>query len=120
MITSFLQLKNYPTDLSKVNLGMILIDFMVTYSEFNQNYNGIYTQLPPSYGKSPTPEKPNQYPVPILIQNVQIDDPISPMNNVGKSSFKFEEIKQALRNASFFAFGSCFCSSHNSQLETAL
>jgi len=51
MITSFLQLKNYPTDLNKVNLGMILIDFMVTYSEFNQNYNGIYTQLPPSYGK---------------------------------------------------------------------
>jgi len=55
-----------------------------------------------------------------MIHNVQIDDPISPQNNVGKSSFKFEEIKQALRNASFFAFGSCFCSSHNSQLETAL
>lgn len=51
MISSFLQLKNYPKQLSQVNLGMILIDFMGTYSEFAHNSLGIYTQLPSSYGQ---------------------------------------------------------------------
>lgn len=49
-------------------------------------------------------------------QCVQIEDPLNPHNNVGKSSFKFFEIKYALQYAYSVAFIGCFCDCHNDRL----
>ncbi len=93
MIVSFLQMQSLPTKITeRVNLGKILIDFLYSYSHFESETFGISAYLP---GKKP--EKPNHYSLIqfLMLQShtIQIDDPLNPHNNVGKSSFRFDEIK---------------------------
>jgi len=63
------------------------MDFLYYYVIFDEKNTGIYTCSP---GKKP--EKSNQYQLIQVLYNmsvVQIDDPLNPHNNVGKSSFNF-------------------------------
>jgi len=42
----------------------------------------------------------------------QIDDPLNPSNNVGKSTFQFEDIQKIFKVGYDAAFLGCFCNSH--------
>ena len=45
--------------------------------------------------------------------NVMISDPLNPSNNVGKSAFRFGQIKQVFNNMYHYAFVGCFCKCHH-------
>eukprot|EP00347_Sterkiella_histriomuscorum_P020274 403338429 len=109
MIVSYLQSIQAPKLISQVNLGHILISFFQFYGDFQYQSYGIYTHLP---GK--ISEKTNHYAiVNFLTQTVQIDDPLHVHNNVGKSSFKFYEIKDSFKFTGVAAYTGCFCDQHH-------
>jgi len=47
-----------------------------------------------------------------LQPRIVIDDPLMVNNNVGKSAFRFQEIKNIFSHAYNSAFTGCFCSCH--------
>ena len=58
MIVSFLQGHQIPRELSKVNLGKTLLNFLCFYGNFDHETTGISTNPPGKMG-----EKPNHYPL---------------------------------------------------------
>ena len=58
MIVSFLQSQQHPKEISKVNLGRILLSFLSFYGNFDHENQGISTHLPGKIN-----EKANHYPL---------------------------------------------------------
>ncbi len=119
MIMSFIQGNNYPPVLRDVNLGRVVSEFLHFYSQFPFDTQGIYTKPP----EKKTPEKPSHYlTTSTQFQSPQIDDPLREGNNVGKSSYRFNEIKvsaaqadppqYAMQTAYSSIYQSWFCDCH--------
>ena len=63
MIVSFLQRNEYPREISKVNLGKILINFLNYYGSFDHDNFGVSCNLPLVRQNLYMEIKQNQYPL---------------------------------------------------------
>lgn len=94
MIVSFLQEKRKPALKSEVNMGETLLEFIRYYAQLDFSQYAICCKLPGEQS-----EKQNLYLNTnsdfnfFLQPRVVIDDPLMASNNVGKSAFRFQEIK---------------------------
>jgi hypothetical protein len=63
MIVSFLQSQEQQREISKVNLGKILANFLSFYGSFDHENTGISCHLPAARAGHQRELKPNQYPL---------------------------------------------------------
>jgi DNA polymerase sigma len=70
MIVSFLQINEPVRELSRVNLGRILINFLGFYGSLDHETTGISCQLPVCRQQPPNEIKPNNYPLISVIVSI--------------------------------------------------
>jgi len=116
MIVAFIQFRklNKVRIPQNINLGNILLDFLHYYGEILQYHEyGIMCRKPGDVSESSNfynliPEitmyQANKVPC--------IDDPLNPQNNVGKSTFQFQDIQKIFKVGYQSAFLGCFCDCH--------
>ena len=63
MIVSFLQRNDYPREISKVNLGKVLINFLNYYGSFDHENYGVSCNLPEKRNIHQLDMKQNMYPL---------------------------------------------------------
>jgi DNA polymerase sigma len=112
MIVSFLQETKKPTDATQVNLGEVLLELIKYYSELDTVQNAIACRMPGSTFDTRNVYPSNDTNFYFMAPHVVIDDPLNQGNNVGKSSFRYPNIKQILGLSFHQAFTGCFCSCH--------
>lgn len=116
MIVSFLQEKKKPTSRAEVNLGETLLDFLRFYAQLDINQYAICCRMPGETTEKANIYQNNQSEFNLFQAKIVIDDPLLATNNVGKSAFRIQEIKNIMGNAYNSAFTGCFCSSHFASL----
>ena len=94
MIVSFLQEKRKPNSKIEVNMGETLLEFIRYYAQLDFSQYAICTKMPGEQSDKPnlyqnTNSEYNFFHQPRIV----IDDPLMVNNNVGKSAFRFQEIK---------------------------
>lgn len=119
MIVAFIQFRklNKVRIPQNINLGNILLDFLHYYGEILQYHDyGIMCRKP-----NDLTESNNFYSLIPEINMYQankvpcIDDPLNPQNNVGKSTFQFQDIQKIFKVGYQSAFLGCFCDCHFSR-----
>lgn len=108
LIVSYLQAKQMPNELSNVNIGRVLLEFLKYYAELDVKKFAIACSTPGAPNS-----RLNTYPMIDFDQNVSlfvtltlqlqfnhlfntqiyIDDPLNQNNNVGKSAFRYQHIR---------------------------
>jgi DNA polymerase sigma len=122
MIVAFIQHRklNQIQMPNQINLGNILLDFLHHYGEMLKfTEQGITCRRPRDHTDSK-----NFYPImppqdmmyPHTSKVPYIDDPLNPNNNVGKSTFQFQDIQTIFKVGYKAAFTGCFCNCHFSPL----
>jgi DNA polymerase sigma len=114
MVVSFLQQRKLPHELSQVNLGRTLLEFLDYYWQFDSKTYGIACCRPGKPGERANVFQADTVFLSYLFQGSAplIEDPINQQNNVAKSAFNFDKIKEIFRTTYNLAFLGCFCECH--------
>jgi non-canonical poly(A) RNA polymerase PAPD5/7 len=111
MIVAFLQMKVYnkmPTEVKSPNLGILFIEFLSYYSNLDYMATEIKPLAPekeiitPPFSATQGDSTPN---------SILVVDPLNPLNNVARSTYKFHFLKVARGN-----LGRIYFLSHSSRL----
>ena len=125
MIVAFVQFrgldKDYGSSPLGINLGNIILDLVHYYGAiFNLKDYSIMCRKPGDqinklFGINFYARSDDAFGIYGPTTTPNIDDPLNPQNNVGKSTYKFNDIQKVMNTSYKMSFLSCFCDTHNHQ-----